>query len=114
MTLSFERILIGGIAALLGLLVTFGLPVSPRRVNQTLPIIMMAALFFGAAYAFLEWPVWAIAGFVAVAVGIIYRDIVRFVKHIYWDVTKYSRRDFWYRRIGEAVLGSNSRRRSRR
>lgn len=114
MTLTSDRIVIGVIAAILGLLVTFGLPVSPRRVNQTLPAIMMVVLFFGAAYALLEWPSWVIAGSIATIVGIIYRDIARFVKHIYYDVTKYSRRDFWYRSVGEAVLGSRSRGRLRR
>ena len=114
MTLTAERIVIGIVAAALGLLITFGLPVSARRVNQALPVILMTVLFFAAAYALLPWPTWLIAGAVAVIAGIIYRDIARFVRHIYYDVTKYRRRDFWYRRIGEAVLGANRSRRRRR
>jgi chromate transport protein ChrA len=103
--MSVERLIIGAAAAVLGLLVTFGLPVSPRRVSQTLPSLLAVIFFFVAAFALLEWPVWLIAGAVASVVAILYRDISRFVRHVYWDVTKYTRRDFWYRRVGQAILG---------
>ena len=57
-----DRLLIGLGALLLGLLVTFGLPVSPRRVNQTIPTILAIVLFFTSAIALLDWPTWLIAG----------------------------------------------------
>jgi chromate transport protein ChrA len=112
--MSVERLIIGVAAAVLGLIVTFGLPVSPRRVNQTVPGLLAVIFFFVAAYALLEWPTWLIAGAVASVVAIVYRDITRFVRHIYWDVTKYSRRDYWYRRVGQAVLGGGKSRRRKR
>jgi hypothetical protein len=111
--LTPERLVIGVVAAILGIVVTFGLPVSPRRVNQTLPGLLLVIFFIVAAYALLDWPLWLIAGAVASVVGILYRDVVRFVRHVYWDVTKYSRRDYWYRRVGQAVLGGGRSRRRR-
>ncbi len=108
-----DRLLIGLGALLLGLLVTFGLPVSPRQVNQTIPTILAIVLFFTSAIALLDWPTWLIAGAVATIVAILYRDIARFIKHVYYGVTKYSRRDYWYRRVGEAIIG-NKRTRKRK
>ena len=112
--MPIERILLGAGAGVLGLLVTFGLPVSPRRVNQTLVSLLAVVLFFVAAVALLDWPAWLVAALIASAVAIIYRDVVRFIKHVYWGVTKYSRRDYWYRRVGEAVLGGGRGRTRRR
>ena len=112
--MPIERFVIGVAAAALGLAVTFGLPVSPRRVNQTLPSLLAVTFFFVAAFTLLEWPLWLIAGAVASIAATLYRDVVRFVRHIYWDVTKYTRRDYWYRRVGQAVLGGGRSRRRKR
>ncbi len=109
-----ERIIIGVVAAVLGLVVTFGLPVSPRRVNQTLPGLLAVLFFFVAAFALLAWPLWLVAGAVASVAALLYRDVARFVRHVRWDVTKYSRRDYWYRRVGRAVLGGGRVRRHSR
>ena len=109
-----ERLILGIGAGVLGIMVTFGLPVSSRRVNQTLPIILIVVFFTVAALSLLDWPIWLIAAAVACGIAIIYRDILRFIKHVYWDVTKYSRRDYWYRRVGETVLGGGRSRRRRR
>jgi len=38
---------------------------------------------------------------------------MRFVKHVVYDVTKFRRRDFWYRRVGETIIGSGRRPRRR-
>ena len=113
-SLPIERLLIGIGAAVLGLLVTFGLPVSPRRVKQSIPLILATVLFFTAAFSLLDWPAWLIAGGIATVIAIIYRDVTRFIKHAYWDVTKYSRRDYWYRRVGQAILGNKRPRRRNR
>ena len=109
-----ERLLVGVIAGVLALLVTFGLPVSARRVNQSLVTLLAVVFIVGASVALLEWPAWLIAAAVASVVAILYRDVARFVRHVYWDVTKYTRRDYWYRRVGEAVLGGRGRTRRRR
>jgi uncharacterized membrane protein len=106
------RILVGLFAIGLGLLVTFGLPVSPRRLHQSLAVVLIIVFFIGAAIALFDFPTWLIYGVIACVLAILYRDIARFVKHTYWDVTKYSRRDYWYRRVGEAIIGN--RRTSRR
>jgi len=111
-SLPIERLLIGIGASLLALYVTFGLPVSPHRVNQRIPLILSTVLFFTAAIALLVWPTWLVVGGIASVVAILYRDILRFIKHVYWGVTKYSRRDYWYRRVGQAIL-SNKRSRNR-
>lgn len=106
-----DRTVIGLVAALLGLLITFGLPVSPRRLNQTLPGLLAVVFFFVAAYILLPWPAWLIAGAAVSIAALLYRDVARFIRHVYWDMTKYSRRDYWYRRVGQAVLGRRRRRR---
>jgi hypothetical protein len=112
--IPIERLLIGSGAAVLGLLVTFGLPVSPRRVKQAIPSILAIVLFFAGAISLLDWPTWLIAGSLASILAIIYRDIARFIKHAYYDVTKYSRRDYWYRRVGEAIIGNKRTRKRKR
>ncbi len=106
-----DRTVIGLVAALLGLVITFGLPVSPRRLNQTLPGLLAVLFFFVAAYALLPWPTWFIAGVAVSIAALLYRDVARFIRHVYWDMTKYSRRDYWYRQVGQAVLGRRRRRR---
>jgi hypothetical protein len=118
--MQIEGVLVGTGALLLGLILTFAMPVGARRVNQTLIAVLIAVMFVVAGIAFaplLGFPAWLIAAVVVAVVAILIRDVRRFVKHVYYDVTKYSRRDFWYRRVGEAVLGGgrrSSRRRSRR
>ena len=102
---SFQQLLIGVGAGLLGLIITFGVPVNRRRINQAVPTLLIIVMFFTSSLSVLVFPEWLIAGITASVLALIYRDIVRFIKHVYWDVTKYSRRDYWYRRVGEAILG---------
>ena len=112
--MNLERLIMGGGAGILALVLTFLMPVSPRRLNQRLVNILIAALCFAAALALLDFPLSLVVGAVAALVAILYRDVMRFVRHAIYDVTKYRRRDFWYRRVGEAIVGRGARtRRSR-
>ena len=89
------------------------MPVSPRRLNQRLVNIIVVILCFASALALLDIPLSLVVAAASALLAILYRDVIRFVRHVVYDVTKYRRRDFWYRRIGEAVVGRGSRRRSR-
>src|SRR5262245_35191087 len=109
-----DRLVIGIGAAIFAVAITFLMPVQVRRVNQGLVTMMIVVLCFAAALLLLDAPLSLIVAVVASLAAIIYRDIVRFIRHAIYDVTKYRRRDFWYRRVGETVLGGGRRRRSRR
>jgi hypothetical protein len=106
-----QSLLIGVGAAVLGVLATFLLPVSPRRVNQGIVTLLIASLAFAAAFLLFEMPLSLGIALAASAIAILYRDVMQFVRHLVYDVTKYRRRDFWYRRVGQAVLGGRARRR---
>src|SRR5712692_4614948 len=100
-----DKLVIGIGAAVLAGLATFLLPVSPRRVNQGVVTLMIVTLVFAAAFLLLEMPLSLGIALAACAAAIVYRDVLQFVRHLVYDVTKYRRRDFWYRRVGEKVLG---------
>ena len=106
-----QDMLIGAGAGVLAVLATFLLPVSPRRVNQGVVTLLIVCLVFAAAFLLFEMPLSLGIALAATAVAIVYRDVMQFVRHLVYDVTKYRRRDFWYRRIGEAVVGGRGRRR---
>ena len=109
--MTLDKFTIGVGAAVLAAAVTFLLPVSPRRVNQAFVTILIVALILAASFSLFDLPLSLGVALVASLAAIIYRDIVRFFKHIVYDVTKYRRRDFWYRRVGQSVLGARPRRR---
>ncbi len=110
--MTIDRTIIGVGAALLAVAVTFVMPVQARRANQGLIAIIIVVLCFAASLSLLDAPLSWIVGIGASLAAIIYRDVMRFVKHVVYDVTKYRRRDYWYRRVGETILGGG--RRSRR
>jgi len=111
--MSLERLVIGVGAGILALVLTFFMPVSPRRLNQRLVNIIVVVLCFASALALLDMPLSLVVAAASALLAILYRDVIRFVRHVVYDVAKYRRRDFWYRRIGQAVVGRGSRRRSR-
>jgi hypothetical protein len=112
--MSLERLIIGIGAGILAVVLTFLMPVSPRRLNQQLINILVLVSCFASTLALLDFPLSLIAGAAASLVAILYRDVMRFVRHVVYDVTKYRRRDFWYRRIGEAIVGGRGTRSRRR
>lgn len=107
--MTIDRPIIGIGAAVLAFAVTFMLPVQARRVNQTLVTIMIVVLCFTAAFTLFDSSLAFWIGLGASLAAIIYRDVVRFVKHAVYGVTKYTRRDFWYRRIGQNIAGGRGR-----
>lgn len=113
MPIATDRLIIGIGAAILAILITFAMPVQARRVNQRLVTLLIVVLCFAAALLLLDFPLSILVAIGASVVAILYRDVVRFVRHAIYDVTKYRRRDFWYRRVGETVLGGGRRARRR-
>ena len=108
-----DQTVIGAGAAVLAAVMTFLMPVQARRVNQALVTILIVVFCFIAALSLLEAPLAFAVAVGASLAAIVYRGVVRFVRQAVYDVTKYSRRDYWYRRIGQSLV--NSRRyRSRR
>ena len=101
--------ILGVAAALLAALLAVGMPVAPHRVNQRLIDVILAVLIATAAICLVEMPLALLvaAGSFIVIIGV--RDIIRFARHAVYGVTKYTRRDYWYRRVGRAVLGGRSR-----
>ena len=104
------RFILGLCAGLLAALVACGMPVAARRVNQLLVNLVLAVLIGTSALCLLELPISMIAGAGIFGAVVIIRDIVRFVRHAVYGVTKYTRRDYWYRRVGRAVIGRRSKR----
>jgi len=107
--MSDTRIIIGLGAALLAVLVAFGMPVASRRVNQGIVTLLLAVLIFVAAFSLFDLPTSLIAAVAVLAVIVIVRDVLRFVRHAVYGVTKYTRRDYWYRQVGRSILGSHPR-----
>jgi ABC-type transport system involved in cytochrome bd biosynthesis fused ATPase/permease subunit len=106
-----DNFLLGGGMALLGLVMTFGMPVNARRVNQGLVSGIIIIAFGVAALALFEIPAAFLVMAGAIIIALVYRDVIRFVKHALYDVTKYRRRDWWYRRVGQTILGGSRRKR---
>ena len=100
-----------GAALLAGVLIVY-MPVSRRRVNQTLIAIMIAALVFVAAFSFLDvelaLPVAAGIALVAIVARLVLGGLRSFV---YRNFTRYTRRDYWQQRVGQTFLGGGRRRR---
>jgi hypothetical protein len=111
--MSLDNPLIGWGAALFAAVLAVAMPVSPRRVSQGLINIMIAALCVVAGWSLLGGVTGIAAGLGAALAVIILRDILRFVRHTLYDVTKYTRRDFWYRRVGQSLLSGGRRARRR-
>ncbi len=110
--MMIDPLILGIGSALLALVLTFFIPVSPHRVNQTLISIVIAILIFVAALALFDMPLAFGVGIAGTAVAIIYRDIMRWVKEFMWhNVYRYTHRYYWYNRVGRAVLGGGRRRR---
>jgi hypothetical protein len=106
--------LLGLGAAFLAAVMTFAMPVSARRVNQALIAGLIIVLCFVAAFALLPESQALGVGIVASLVAVAYRAVARWVRSAIWNITKYFRRDYWYRRIGQAALGRERRARRRR
>jgi len=102
-------------SAALALILTFLMPVSRHRVNQTLISTLIVFLFFVAGFEMFQIPLAVVAGLVPSALAIIYRDILRWIKTALWhNAFRYTHRYYWYNRVGRAILGGGSRSRRRK
>ncbi len=113
--MTIDPKLIGIIAGILAAVLTIYMPVSKRRVNQTLISIVIAVLIFVAVFAFfqieLALPIALGASILVVGARLILGGLR---SAIYHNFTRYLRRDYWQRKVGQSIIGGSSRRRRRR
>lgn len=110
--MTVDPTLIGIGAIILASLLIIYMPVSKRKVNQNVINLILAVLVFVAAFAFLEIPQAVPVGVAVSVVIIAARWIMGGLRSaIYTNLTRYFRRDYWQRRVGQGILGSNRRRR---
>jgi uncharacterized membrane protein HdeD (DUF308 family) len=107
---SIDPTLVGIGAAVLAGILSIVMPVSRRRVNQTIVSAIIVVLVFVAAFALFE-PGLAIVLALGASVLIIgARFILGGVRStLYHYVTRYTRRDYWQRRVGQAIIGGRRR-----
>lgn len=110
--MTIDPTLVGIGAGILAAVLIVYMPVSKRKVNQTIINLVIAVLIFVAAFAFL-----AIELAIPVALGvsvlvILARALMGGLRSwIYRNFTRYLRRDYWQRRVGQGLIGSSRRRR---
>lgn len=110
--MTVDPSLIGIGAIILASLLIIYMPVSKRKVNQTVINLVLVVLILVAALAFLEIPQAVPVGLAVSVVIIAARWIMGGLRSaIYTNFTRYLRRDYWQRRIGQGILGSSRRRR---
>jgi hypothetical protein len=107
-----DPLILGIGSAILALILTIFIPVSPHRVNQTLISFVIAVLIFVSALAIFDMPLALVVGIAATLVAVIYRDVMRWIKEFMWhNIFRYTHRYYWYNRVGRAILGGGNRRR---
>jgi hypothetical protein len=110
--MTIDPTLLGAGAAILALVLAVYMPVSKRKVNQTIVSLVIAVLIFVAAFAFFEIALAIPVGIGASVVVIAARFILGGIRSaIYTNFTRYMRRDYWQRKIGQGIVGSGRRRR---
>jgi hypothetical protein len=110
--MTVDPMLIGIGAIILALILLFYMPVSKRKVNQNAVNIVLAVLIFVAAFAFLEIQLAIPVGIAVTVTVVVARIILGGLRSaIYTNFTRYMRRDYWQRRVGQSLIGSNRRRR---
>lgn len=110
--MTIDPKLVGIGAAILAAVLIVYMPVNKRRVNQTIVALVIAFLIFVAAFSFLNVELaLPVAAGVALAVIVARLVLGGLQSFVYRNFTRYTRRDFWQRRIGQNILGSGRRRR---
>lgn len=108
--MTIEPMWLGIGSAVLAAVLTFFMPVQVHRLNQTFIAIIIVVLVFIAAFSLFDFPLSLVVAIGASVAAIIFRDVLRFVRHAVYGVTKYTRRDYWYRRVGQTLIGRRGRR----
>lgn len=110
--MTIDPTLLGIGAAILAAILAVSMPVSKRRANQTIIGIVIAVLIFVAAFAFFDVPQAIPIGIGVSIVVVAARYILGGIRSaIYTNFTRYLRRDYWQRKIGQSIVGSGRRRR---
>lgn len=110
--MTLDPTLVGIGAAILAGVIAVMMPVSKHRVNQTLVSVILVVLIFVAALAFLEIPLAVPVAIGVSAVVVAARFILGGLRTaIYHNFTRYLRRDYWQRKVGQSIIGSDRRRR---
>ncbi len=113
--MTFDPFLVGIGSAALALILTVFIPVSAHKVNQTLIAAVIAVLIFVAAFSVFDPPLAVGVGIVGSGAAILIRAIVRSLRKFLWhNFFRYTRRQYWQTKIGQAVTGGDRRRRPRR
>ncbi len=106
-----DPLILGIGSAIIALALTLGMPVSAHRVNQAFVSSIIAALVLVAAFSIFEFPISLAVAMFGIAVAIVYRDVMRWVREFMWhNVYRYTHRYYWYNRVGRAILGGGRRR----
>lgn len=108
--MTIEPMWLGIGSAVLAAVLTFFMPVQVHRLNQTFIAIIIVVLVFISAFSLFDFPLSLVVAIGASVAAIIFRDVLRFVRHAVYGVTKYTRRDYWYRRVGQTLIGRRGRR----
>src|SRR6476659_9269429 len=99
--MTIDPTIIGIGAAILAAVLAVYMPVSKRRVNQTIIGVVIAILIFVAAFAFLEIPIALVVGVIVTIAVIAVRYVLGGLRTtIYHNFTRYTRRDYWQRKVG--------------
>lgn len=110
--MTFDSRLVGIGAGILAVVLMLYLPVSKRRVNQVVVNLVIAVLIFVAVFAFFEIQLAFPIATGLVIVVILARFVVGSLRSaIYTNFTRYLRRDYWQRKVGQGIIGSSRRRR---
>lgn len=106
----FDPNIIGIGSSIIAFVLIIMMPVSKHRVNQTLVSVLIALFIFAAAFSFFGPEQAVIVGIAITLIALAGRAIIRFTRTcLYHNVTRYTRRDFWQRRVGRAILGGGRR-----
>ncbi len=105
--------LIGIGAAILAAVLAIFMPVSKHRVNQTLVAVIIGILIFASAFILFDPQLAILVAVVATVVVVGGRFILGTIRTtIYHNFTRYTRRDYWQRKVGQTIIGGSRRRRS--
>jgi hypothetical protein len=120
-TLPYQ--LVGVICLLAALGITFFWPIGPSRRNHLSSEMVMIALFVAAGgflYASgwlpenVSWLAAMGIGLIVGIVAVVFRDVIRFIRHFQYETYKYTHPYYWYGRVGRAMFGGTQRRRRSR
>lgn len=113
MTNDPRFMLIGIGAAILAAILAIFMPVSRHRVNQTFIAVIIAILIFVGAFSLFDLQLALPIAVIVTAIVVLGRFVLGGLRStIYHNFTRYTRRDYWQRKVGQTIMGGSRRRRS--